>query len=237
MTPKICLTISGARPSDGSSSSRRRGPAHQCPRNRQHLLLAARQRTAALPLPLLQDREQPEDAGEVLVEAGGVGGSRPDLQVFEHGHAREDSPSFRHLGDPAPHDLECFEPGDVAPVEQNPAARRPRPAANRHQQGRFAGAVGADQSHDLAGADLEIDPLQRFDIAVEGVNPGDREHHGCLPLRPWGRRGREVGERRVRISGAAHLTLPRCATGPSLSPLSGRRGAASVDLIFARDRP
>jgi hypothetical protein len=33
------------------------GPAHQCARDRQHLLLAARQRTAALPLPLLQDRE------------------------------------------------------------------------------------------------------------------------------------------------------------------------------------
>jgi len=122
------------------------------------LLLAARQRAAVLPLPLLQDREQPEDPGEILVEAGRVGGSRPDLQVFEHGHPREDSPPFRHLGDPAPDDFERFQPGDVSPVEQNPAARRPRPAANRHQQGRFARAVGADQSHDLAGADLEIDP-------------------------------------------------------------------------------
>ncbi len=51
------------------------------------------------------------------------------------------------------------EPGDVASVEQDPAASRPRPAADRHQQGRFAGAVGADQGHDLAGGNLEIDPF------------------------------------------------------------------------------
>ena len=65
---------------------------------------------------------------------------------------------------------------DVAPVEHDPAARRARPAADRHQQRRFAGAVGADQRDDLAGADLEIDALQRLDIAVEGMDAADGQH-------------------------------------------------------------
>lgn len=38
MTPKISFTISGASPSDGSSSSQQLGPGHQRAGNRQHLL-------------------------------------------------------------------------------------------------------------------------------------------------------------------------------------------------------
>ena len=55
---------------------------------------------------------------------------------------------------------------------------RARAAADRHQQGRLAGAVGADQGHDLALADVEVDAVQRLDGAVEG---GDAPHlkHGA----------------------------------------------------------
>ena len=44
MIAKISRTISGARPRLGSSSSSRRGPAHQRAGDREHLLLAAAQR-------------------------------------------------------------------------------------------------------------------------------------------------------------------------------------------------
>jgi hypothetical protein len=36
---------------------------------------------------------------------------------------------------------------------------------------RFAGAVGADQRDDLAFVDVEIDALQRLDLAVEVSTP------------------------------------------------------------------
>ena len=66
MASKICRTISGASPSDGSSSSRQPRPAHQRARDRQHLLLAARQRAAALGEALLQPREQRQHAVEIV---------------------------------------------------------------------------------------------------------------------------------------------------------------------------
>src|SRR5260370_32445073 len=46
-------------------------PAHQRARDRQHLLLAARQRAAALVQPFAQTREQRKYAGEIGVEIAG----------------------------------------------------------------------------------------------------------------------------------------------------------------------
>jgi hypothetical protein len=55
--PKISRTISGARPNEGSSSSSRRGRSISARDDRQHLLLAARQRARLLVPALLQARE------------------------------------------------------------------------------------------------------------------------------------------------------------------------------------
>ena len=52
---------------------------------------------------------------------------------------------------------------------------RPRAAADRHHQGRLAGAVRPDQRDDLAFVDLHVDAAQRDDVAVVGLDPGDRE--------------------------------------------------------------
>jgi hypothetical protein len=59
---------------------------------------------------------------------------------------------------------------------------RARLAEDRHHQRRLAGAVGADQRHDLSGVDGEIDTLQRLDLAIGGAQVADREQRG-------GRRG------------------------------------------------
>src|SRR3990170_633234 len=80
------------------------GVAHQRPRDREHLLLAAGQEPALLRGPLPHERE-------VLVDAlegprGGVArGRRPALldphrEVVEHGEVREDAPLLRHVADP-----------------------------------------------------------------------------------------------------------------------------------------
>src|SRR5208337_3125469 len=74
-------------------------PAHQRPPDRQHLLLAARQRAATLRRALLEARKQSEDALQVFVEMGEIVDRRAHLQVLEHRHAREDAPPFRRLGE------------------------------------------------------------------------------------------------------------------------------------------
>jgi len=55
-------------------------------------------------------------------------------------------------------------------------ARATRAAADRHQEGRLAGAVGADQGHDLAVRDIEVDPVQGLDGAVECRHGPDFKH-------------------------------------------------------------
>ena len=130
---------------------------HQGARDREHLLLAARQRAAALVQPLLQAREQREDALEIGGEVRLLGDDRAHLQVFHHGHAREDAPPFRRLGDAQPRDLVRRQLRDVVPVEHDRAFARARIAEDRHHQGGLAGAVRADQRDDLAVGDVDVD--------------------------------------------------------------------------------
>jgi len=66
------------------------------------------------------------------------------LQVLEHGHAREDAAALGRLRDAQPRDLVGREPRNVAAVEYDRAFARARIAEDRHHQGGFAGAVGAD---------------------------------------------------------------------------------------------
>ena len=73
----------------------------------------------------------------------------------------------------SPRDLVRRHVGDVAAVEFDLAGAGAGLAEDRHHQRRFAGAVGADQRDDLAGIDLEIDALQRLDLAV-GRRAGER---------------------------------------------------------------
>src|SRR6266566_6720625 len=59
---------------------------------------------------------------------------------------------------------------DVLPAERDRAATRMIEPVDRAQGRRLAGAVRADQGHDLALVHLDGDPLQRLDRAVEGLD-------------------------------------------------------------------
>jgi hypothetical protein len=151
-------------------------PAHQGAADRQHLLLAARQGAAALLAPLGQPGEHLEHPVEVFLEMHRIGDDGAHLQIFVDAHAREDTPAFRHLGHAPQHDLVGRQTGDVLAFQPDRAGPRARAAADRHQQGRLAGAVGADQGHDLAMGDIEVDPVQRLDGAIECRHRPDFKH-------------------------------------------------------------
>jgi hypothetical protein len=87
------------------------------------------------------------------------------------------------VAQPAPDDLEHRQAGDVLAVEQDAAGGAQRRAAHGHQQRGLAGAVGADQRHDLAGLDLEVDAAQRLDAPVAGEQALDRQHQPFLLVR------------------------------------------------------
>ena len=96
-----------------------------------------------------------------------------------HRHAAEDPPALRRLGDAAPHDLDA----SASCVMSSPSCMivpvaRARIAADRHHQGGFAGAVGADQRDDLALLHRQVDAAQRLDRAVERGDAGQRQQRG-----------------------------------------------------------
>ncbi len=80
------------------------------------------------------------------------------------------------------------QPGNVAAGEINAAFTGARIAKNRHHQGRFAGAIGADQRDDLAFVDINVDTFERNDAAVIRFDAAHREQrfvcgaHGQTPV-------------------------------------------------------
>jgi hypothetical protein len=84
----------------GSSSSRRRGRAINARAIASIGLLAARQRSGRLPLPLTQDREAVEVALDGGADVGIPTPVRAEPQVVEHTLVRKDHPPLGHQRDP-----------------------------------------------------------------------------------------------------------------------------------------
>src|SRR2546425_4558477 len=104
--------------------------------------------------------------------------SRPELEVFQHAHAREDVAALRRLRDAEADDAVGAQGIEARAVEAHGAVPRPHEAEDRAQRGGLAGAVGADQRDDLAALDGQRQPAQGPDAAVVGVDVGELEHGG-----------------------------------------------------------
>ena len=96
-----------------------------------------------------------------------IGRDRSHLKVFQDRHARKNTASFRRMSDAEANDFVSRKAGDVPIFEPDGSGPGPGVAAYRHQQGRFAGAVGTDQSNDLPLFYFKIDILQRLDVPIE----------------------------------------------------------------------
>ena len=91
-------------------------------------------------------------------------------------------------------------PADPVALEQHFAGAGDQKAGNRLERGALAGAVRADQGDDLALLDLELDPLERVDVPVVGVDVLQFEHFGFAHW-PLG-----------RVSGGASMDSPLSAS-------------------------
>ena len=119
-------TISGARPSEGSSSISRRGRAISARPMRQHLALAARQRAGELRAALLQAREDREDlvhARALVALAGAPAVEAAEQQVVFDRHLAEQLAPLGHQRHAArDHRLDAG-PRDALARERAAAAR------------------------------------------------------------------------------------------------------------------
>ena len=102
----ICSTMTGARPSEGSSSSTARGLP---------IRVRAMVSICCSPPDMAEARRPFISArfGKIENSRSGVQGARPsrpapapDLQVLEHGQVGEDAPVLRHVAEAEPRDAE-----------------------------------------------------------------------------------------------------------------------------------
>ena len=93
--------------------------------------------------------------------------------------------TFRHLGQAQPDDLMGFHLADAAAQKVDGTALGFEQAGNGVHGGSLAGAVCADQGHDLALVHMERDILDGMDGAIEHIQIAYAKHltHGQSPPR------------------------------------------------------
>src|SRR5437762_2261856 len=80
-----------------------------------------------------------------------------------------------HVTDAEAHDLVRWQARDVFATQPHLSPRRRRQPGDRTEGGRLAGAIAADEGHDLPLLDAERHALKRMDPAVVGVDGVDLE--------------------------------------------------------------
>jgi hypothetical protein len=161
-------TISGARPSVGSSSSSTLDVLDERARDREHLLLAAADLVALVGEPLAQARELLVDVVER--PARFARGDLRELEVLRDGQVGEDAPLLGDQRDPHARDRHHVAAGELLAVERDAAGARRNPADDALERRRLADAVAAQQRDGLAGADVQRDVAQDVAVAVVGVD-------------------------------------------------------------------
>ena len=162
------------------------GSGHQRAADRDHLLLAARQGAGELLEPLLDAREEREDAGQIFVELGSAAPRiGAHLEIFVDRHAREKAARLEHRRDAAAHPLGGADALQrMALVKDLAASRRDAPHDRLHRR-RFARGVAAQQANDLARLDPVIDRFQHVKVAVMRIDAAKFEQTQAIAaLRP-----------------------------------------------------
>lgn len=156
--------------------------AHDGARDGEHLLFTAGQGTPCLTTPLCEDGKEVEDVIEVAGDAFLVATQKgPEVEVLLNGQVGKDETPFRDLADAQPHDLVGLHGVDGLSLEQHFTGAWRRSAADGHQRGALARAVGTDERDNLPLADGEVDVAQGLYVAVVGVDVTQLKH--VLPLR------------------------------------------------------
>src|SRR6186713_951536 len=148
--------------------------AHQRPAGREHLLLAARQHARRR----IGTRGEIGEHVEHVLKPPLAGTARvldAEQEVLAHRQAREDVAMLRHIAEPETCDLVAGKADDILALEADRAYRRDL-AHDRLDRGGAADTVAAEQAHDLARGDVEIDALENVALAVIGVEIPDLEH-------------------------------------------------------------
>src|ERR1700722_17335046 len=144
-------------------------PHEKRARDRQHLLLAARERSRLLAAPFGKAREKAEHAIEICAHALPVGAHVcAQAQIFLDGEIDKRAPPVGHVRYTQTRDVLSRQRADRAAAKTDIAGATDE-SAQGPQDCRLPGAVGAEHRRDAAVLDLEIDAVQRPRRAVPGL--------------------------------------------------------------------
>jgi len=151
----------GMSPSVGSSSRMMRGSSIIA-RDREHLLLAARERAARLVPALRQDGKARVHLVEERLPAirGDLGTIEPRAQVLHDREELEDPPVLGHEGDAHAREVIRRAPGNLLALERDVSLRRAHDAHDRLERGRLADPVAPEETDDFPGAHLQRHAVQ-----------------------------------------------------------------------------
>ena len=156
--------------------------AAKAARDRQQLLLAARQRAAGAVEQRLEARKLLQHRRDgILLGAALLGAAH--AQIVVNREAGENLAPLRHITEPQPRATIGLGRGHVVTVKAHKPAGRRQEAHQRLEQRRLAHAVVAENSDELALVDGEADPVEDRNAAVACTQPRHIEHHAaaCLP--------------------------------------------------------
>ncbi len=165
----------GREPLCGLVDEKEQVRVEQRPRDRDHLLLAARERARALAAALAQDRE------ELVHElVPGRGPPHREPQVLVDREPCENVAVLGHVADSEPDDLVRRHGAHVPPVQLHRAARARGQPEQSSQGGRLPDAVPPDERGHAALGDREGDALEDVGLPKVDMQVADsqRAHNG-----------------------------------------------------------
>ena len=150
------------------------GPRQQPTRNREHLLLAAREQTCRRMQPWAQAREALQHAFDLAFRKI-MAARSAEAKVFRNRQLREHLPPFRHQDQAGPRDQRGCKRRQVLAAQFDSSAHGTDQAAQRLHQRRFPGTVRAEKRNHLAAPDLEADIVEYGQGALTGAQALDLE--------------------------------------------------------------
>src|SRR5262245_18704998 len=211
--------------------------SHERARDREHLLLAAGQAAGWPVSQRLEMWEQVENPIGRPPLAGAVAPRAPRyLEVLANGQIAEDAALLRHVADPEASDSKGREPDQRLPSQRDLlGTRRDEPDDALERRG-LAGAVPAQQAHDLTLGDLEREIVEDVAVAVVRVDPDDLEEpHQYALFDRWPRYSRcTSGSPRTSRGVPSAITPPWCRTEMCRATAKTTSMSCSVNTIVSR---
>src|SRR5438093_55939 len=188
-------------------------PHRQCAHDRDPLLLASGE-TIGVVARLVGEpeaREQLERLGLGLRLRQAEHAARPERDVPQHRHVREEVVGLEDDADPPPHAVDVDAPArDLDSLDDDPARVDGLEQVHAPQERRLARARGADQADDLVLGERELDAAQHLELAEALVQPLDEQRlaHRVASCR---RRSRATSQSVKRASGIVIATKSTAA--------------------------